>query len=121
MVATAIAGSLDRRIAALLRDAGWQVNDKRVERLWRREGLMVPSRQPKNGRLWLDDGSSVRLRPEYRDHVWSYDIVHWLTDDGMVFRMLNILDEFSRECLTIRARRKLNSADVIDALTELFI
>ncbi len=62
-----------RRIAALLRDAGWQVNDKRVERLWRREGLKVPRKQPKKGRLWLNDGSCVRLKPEYRDHVWSYD------------------------------------------------
>ena len=65
-----------RRIAALLRDAGWLVNDKRVERLWRREGLKVPMKQPKKGRLWLNDGSCVRLRPEYRDHVWSYDFVH---------------------------------------------
>ncbi|AVI58422.1 IS3 family transposase (plasmid) [Paracoccus yeei] len=110
-----------RRIAALLRDAGWQVNDKRVERLWRREGLKVPVKQPKKGRLWLNDGSCVRLRPEYRDHVWSYDFVHCRTDDGKVFRTLSILDEFSRECLTIRVRRKLNSTDVIDALTDLFI
>ena len=58
-----------RRIAALLRDAGWRVNDKRIERLWRREGLKVPTNQPKKGRLWLNDGSCVRLRPEYRDHV----------------------------------------------------
>lgn len=61
-----------RRIAALLRNAGWQVNDKRVQRLWRREGLKVPMKQPKRGRLWLNDGSCVRLRPEHRDHVWSY-------------------------------------------------
>lgn len=65
-----------RRIAALLRDAGWQVNDKRVERLWRREGLKVPAKQGKTGRLWLNDGSCIRLRPEYRNHVWSYDFVH---------------------------------------------
>ncbi|MCH8239714.1 MAG: IS3 family transposase [Proteobacteria bacterium] len=110
-----------RRIAALLRDAGWQVNDKRVERLWRREGLKVPMKQPKKGRLWLNDGSCVRLRPEYRDHVWSYDFVHHRTDDGRVFRTLNILDEHSRECLAIRVKRKLNSTDVIDVLTDLFI
>ena len=83
-----------RRIAALLRGAGWQVNDKRVERLWRREELKVPSRQPKKGRLWLNDRSCVRLRPEYRDHVWSYDFVRCRTHDGKVFRTLNILDEF---------------------------
>ncbi len=110
-----------RRIAALLRDAGWLVNDKRVERLWRREGLKVPMKQPKKGRLWLNDGSCVRLRPEYRDHVWSYDFVHHRTDDGKAFRTLNILDEHSRECLAIRVKRKLNSAEVIDALTDLFI
>ena len=110
-----------RRIAALLRDAGWQVNDKRIERLWRREGLKVPMKQPKRGRLWLNDGSCIRLRPEYRDHIWSYDFVHHRTDDGKVFRTLNILDEHSRECLAIRVNRKLNSTDVIDALTDLFI
>ncbi|UWQ35335.1 IS3 family transposase (plasmid) [Leisingera sp. M527] len=110
-----------RRIAALLRDAGWHVNDKRVERLWRREGLKVPMKQPKKGRLWLNDGSCVRLRPEYRDHVWSYDFVHCRTDDGRAFRTLNIIDEYSRECLAIRVDRKLNSGNVIDALSDLFI
>ncbi|MEL7087507.1 MAG: IS3 family transposase [Planctomycetota bacterium] len=110
-----------RRIAALLREAGWQVNDKRVERLWRREGLKVPQKQPKKGRLWLTDGSCIRLRPEHRDHVWSYDFVHCRTDDGKAFRTLNILDEFTRECLVIRVKRKLNSVEVIDALSDLFI
>ncbi|MFY0624354.1 MAG: IS3 family transposase, partial [Pelagimonas sp.] len=110
-----------RRIAALLRDTGWHVNDKRVERLWRREGLKVPMKQPKKGRLWLNDGSCVRLRPEYRDHVWSYDFVHCRTDDGKAFRTLNIIDEYSRECLAIRVDRKLNSGNVIDALSDLFI
>ena len=110
-----------RRIAALLRDAGWHVNDKRVERLWRREGLKVPMKQPKKGRLWLNDGSCVRLRPERRDHVWSYDFVHSRTDDGKAFRTLNIIDEYSRECLAIRVDRKLNSGNVIDVLSDLFI
>ena len=77
-----------RRIAALLRDAGWQVNDKRVERLWRREGLKVPEKQPKRGRLWLNDGSCIRLRAERADHVWSYDFVHHRTYDGRAFRMV---------------------------------
>ena len=110
-----------RRIAALLRDAGWHINDKRVERLWRREGLKVPQKQPKKGRLWFNDGSCVRLRAGYVNHVWSYDFVHHRTDDGRVFRTLNVLDEFSRECLAIRVERKLNSTDVIDVLTDLFI
>ena len=110
-----------RRIAALLRDSGWSVSDGRVERLWRREGLKVPQKQPKRGRLWMNNGSCVRLRPEYRNHVWSYDFVHCRTDDGKAFRTLNILDEHSRECLAIKVKRKLNSSDVIDALTDLFI
>ena len=111
-----------RRIAALLRDAGWHVNDKRVERLWRREGLKVPTKQPKKGRLWLNDGSCVRLRPEHRDHVWSYELRAIIcTDEGRAFRTLNIIDEYSRECLAIRVDRKLNAGNVIDALSDLFI
>ena len=110
-----------RRIAAMLRNAGWQLNDKRVERLWRREGLKVPMKQPKRSPLWLNDGSCIRLRPQYVDHVWSYDFVHHRTEDGRAYRTLNIIDEFSRECLAIRVKRKLNSTDVIDALTDLFI
>ena len=110
-----------RRMAALLREAGWSVSDGRIERLWRREGLKVPQKQPEKGRVWLNDGSCVRLRPEYRNHVWSYDFVHCRTDDGKVFWTLNILDEVSRECLAIKVDRKLNSTNVIDALTDLFI
>ena len=79
----------------------------------------VPMKQPKKGRLWLNDGSCVRLRPERRNHVWSYDFVHCRTDDGKVFRTLNILDEHSRECLAIKVKQKLNSGDVIDALSDL--
>ena len=110
-----------RKIAALLRDAGWLVNDKRVERIWRCEGLKVPAKQPKKGRLWLNDGSCIRLRPEHRDHVWSYDFVEDRTHDGRKFRTLNVVDEFTRECLAIRVARKLNSTDVIDVLSDLFI
>ena len=110
-----------RRVAALLRSTGWHVNDKRVERLWKREGLKVPSKQPKKGRLWLNEGSCIRLKPEYPNHVWSYDFVHHRTDDGRAFRTLNVVDEFSRESLEIRVKRKLNSTDVVDVLTDLFI
>ena len=110
-----------RRITALLRDAGWWVNKKRVERIWRREGLKVPGKQPKKGRLWLTDGSCIRLRPEYPNHVWSYDFVDDRTHDGRKFRMLNIIDEFTRECPAIRVGRKLKAADVIDVLSDLFI
>jgi transposase InsO family protein len=92
-----------------------------VERIWRREGLKVPKKQPKRGRLWLNDGSCVRLRPEHKDHVWSYDFMEERTTDGRKFRILNILDEFTRECLAVRVERRLNSQDVIDALFNLFI
>jgi transposase InsO family protein len=88
-------------ITGLLRNEGWNVNHKRVERIWRREGLKVPKKQPKRGRLWLNDGSCVRLRPEHKNHVWSYDFMTARTHDGKAFRMLNILDEYTRECLDI--------------------
>ncbi|WP_156369280.1 IS3 family transposase [Aureimonas sp. Leaf324] len=110
-----------RRITALLRNAGWLVNVKRVERIWRQEGLKVPAKQPKRGRLWLNDGSCVRLRPERPNHVWSYDFVEDRTHNGRKFRMPNVIDEFTRECLAIRIDRKLKSSDVIDALSDLFI
>ena len=110
-----------RKIAALLRNAGWVVNDKRVERIWRREGLKVPAKQPKRGRLWLAGGSCVRLRAEHPNHVWSYDFVEDRTHDGRKYRMLNIVDEFTHECLAIRSDRKLNSTAVIDLLSDLFI
>ena len=110
-----------RKIAELLRNAGWVVNDKRVERIWRREGLKVPAKQPKRGRLWLADGSCVRLRAERPNHVWSYDFVEDRTHEGRKYRMLNIVDEFSHDCLAIRIDRKLNSTAVIDVLSDLFI
>jgi transposase InsO family protein len=100
-----------RRITALLRRAGWTVNKKLVERIWRRQGQKVPAKQPKRGRLWLNDGLCIRLRPERPDHVWSYDFVAGRTHDGNAFRMLCIIDEISRESLAIRvARRQLTSS-----------
>ena len=110
-----------RRITALLNKRGWQVNHKRIERLWRREGLKVPGKQPKKGRLWLNGYSCIRLSAQYQDHVWSYDFVHHRTEEGKAFRTLNIVDEYTRECLMIKVQRKLNSTDVIDALSDLFI
>ena len=97
------------------------MNHKRVERIWRREGLKVPNKQPKRGRLWLNDGSCIRLRPEHKDHVWSYDFVTARTADGRAFRMLTIIDEYTRECLAILVGRRLTSEDVIDQLFNLFI
>ena len=110
-----------RRITAMLRQEGWLVNHKRVERIWRREGLKVPQKQPKRGRLWLNDGSCIRLRPEHKDHVWSYDFVMARTSDGRAFRMLNIMDEYTRECLAMLVRRRITSQDVIDQLFYLFV
>jgi putative transposase len=110
-----------RRVTALLRVAGWCVDHKRVERIWRQEGLKVPPRQPKRGRLWLNDGSCVRLRPERPDHVWAYDFVEDRTRDGRKFRILCVVDEFTREALAIRVARKLGATDVTDVLADLSI
>ena len=110
-----------RRITAMLWAAGWVVNIKRVERIWRREGLKVPAKQPKRGRLWLNDGSCIRLRPKYVNHVWSYDFVEDRTHNGRKYRMLNVIDEHTRECIAIRVSRRLRSVDVIDVLSDLFI
>jgi len=105
----------------MLQGESWQVNHKRVERIWRKEGLKVPQKQPKRGRLWLNDGSCIRLRPEYKDHVWSYDFVMVRTAEGIAFRILAVLDEYTRECLAILVKRHIKSRDVIDILFELFI
>ena len=110
-----------RRITMMLREEGWLVNPKRVYRLWRREGLKVPQRQPKRRRLWLNDGSCIRLRPEYRNHVWSYDFVFCRTHDGRRLRFLTLIDEFTRECLAIDVGRSLTSEDVLERLSDLFI
>ena len=110
-----------RRVTKLLHREGWRVNHKRIERLWRQEGLKVPQKQPKRRRLWFNDGSCVRLRPAYRNHVWSYDFVQARTHDGRAFRMLTIVDEFTRECLAIDVARKLTSEDVLERLSDLFI
>jgi transposase InsO family protein len=110
-----------RRVTALVRDEGFRVNHKRVERIWREEGLKVPRRQKKRGRLWLNDGSCVRLRPLHRNHVWSYDFVKDRTHDGRPLRMLTVIDESTRECLAIRVGRRLSSSDVLDCLADLMI
>jgi len=111
-----------RRITALLNnECGWKVNHKRVERIWRKEGLKVPKKQPKRSRLWFNDGSCIRLRPEYKDHVWSYDFMIDRTANGRAFKILNIIDEYTRECLAIMVARKIRNQDVIDLLFQLFI
>jgi putative transposase len=110
-----------RRVTALLRQEGWQVNHKRVERIWRREGLKVPQKQPKRARLWLHDGSCIRLRPEHKDHVWAYDFVLTRTHEGRPVRLLTIVDEYTRESLMIRVARRLNSESVLECLASLFV
>ena len=110
-----------RRITALLRTRGWSVNHKRVERIWRREGLKVPGKQPKRARLWLNDGSCIRLRPQRPNHVWAYDFVAVRTEDGRAVRLLVVIDEYSRECLAIRADRHIRAVDVIETLMELMV
>jgi len=110
-----------RRITVLLRQEGFRVNHKRVERIWRREGLKVPKKQPKRGRLWLNNGSCIRLRPEHKDHVWCYDLMVARTVEGRAFRILTIIDEYTRECLAILVDRRITSQTVIDQLFYLFI
>ncbi len=97
------------------------MNKKRVERIWRREGLKVPNKQPKRGRLWLADGSCVRLRPERRNHVWAYDFIEDRTHDGRRYRALCVLDEFTRRCLAIVVRRRFSANHVLEILAELMI
>lgn len=110
-----------RRVTALLRNQGWIVNHKRVERIWRQEGLKVPLKQPKRGRLWLNDGSIVRLRPEFPKHVWSYDFMQDRTHNGVPYRILNVIDEYTRECLAVKVARRLTHKDVLVVLTDLFL
>jgi putative transposase len=110
-----------RRITALLRTEGWIVNHKRVERIWREEGLKVPKKQPKKGRLYLNDGSCIRLRPLYKNHVWSYDFIHDRLHSGKKIRMLTVKDEYTRKCLAIRVGFSLKSEDVLDVLSTLFL
>ena len=110
-----------RRVTDMLRIEGWGVKHKRVERIWRQEGLKVPERQPKRGRLWLNDGSCIRLRPLYRGHVWSYDFVASRTHDGRALKLLTVLDEHTRECLAIVVARKIRSHDVLEVLADLFV
>jgi transposase InsO family protein len=109
-----------RMVTGMLRAEGWRVNHKRVERIWRQEGLKVPRRQPKRARVWHNDGSCIRLKPLYRHHVWSYDFVADRTHDGRPLRMLTVIDEYSRECLAIVVARRLTADDVLETLTKLF-
>ncbi len=108
-----------RRVHALLREEGWQVSHSRVMRIWRREGLRVPQKQPKRGRLWLADGSCIRLRPERRNHVWSWDFVFDRTHEGRQVKLMVVIDEYTRECLAVHAARRIRSKEAIEVFAEL--
>jgi putative transposase len=110
-----------RRITALLQAAGWAVGTDRVQRIWRREGLKVPHKQKPKGRLWLNDGSCIRLRPERRNHVWSYDFVEAQTHDGRKLRLMTLIDEFTRECLAIRVARRINGLGVLETMAKVMM
>ncbi|MCH8267996.1 MAG: IS3 family transposase [Acidobacteria bacterium] len=110
-----------RRITALLRRAGWQVGKDRVQRIWRREGLKVPQKQRPRRRLWLNDGSCIRLRPERRNHVWSYDFVSDRTEDGRRLRILTLIDEYTRECLALPVERRMGSRQVMETLADVML
>lgn len=110
-----------RQVTNILNQEGFEVGKDRVYRIWREEGLKVPQKAPKRGRLWLADGSSIRMRPEHRNHVWSYDFVADRTHDGRPYKILNIIDEYSRECLASFVSRRIRSQDVILVLSELFL
>lgn len=110
-----------KRVTEMLKSEGFRVNKKRIELIWRQEGLKVPSKQPKRSRLWLCDGSTIRHRPEFKNHVWTYDFVSDQTHDGRKFKVLNILDEHSRELLISYTARTIRSQDVIFILADLFL
>jgi len=105
-------------VTAVLNESGIGVGKDRVQRIWRREGLKVPQKQPKRGRLWLNDGSCIRLRPEQRNHVWSFDFVECQTHDGRRLRLMTLIDEFTRKCLAISVARRINAIGVIETLAD---
>lgn len=110
-----------RKVTGLLNEDGFDVGHDRVYRIWRSEGLQVPQKQPKRGRLWFNDGSCIRLRPEYPNHVWSYDFVADRTRDGRPIRILNIIDEYTKECICAHVARRITSREIIFILADLFI
>ena len=110
-----------RRVTALLWQEGWTISQSRVERIWKQEGLKVPQKQPKRGRLWLNDGSCVRLRPLHKNHVWSWDFVMDRTDDGRVIKILTLIDEYTKEALAVYPARRIRANDVIDLFADVMV
>ena len=101
-----------RMIAGLMRNAGWNASAEKVKRIWRQEGLKVPEKQAPRGRLWFHDGSCIRLKPEHKNHVWSYDFVQIKDARGGKIRLLTLIDEYSRQCLGIYCARKIGANQV---------
>ena len=110
-----------RRVTALLWQEGWKISPSRVERIWKQEGLKVPQKQPKRGRLWLHDGSCVRLRATHKNHVWSWDVVMDRTDDGRVIKILTLIDEYTKEALAVYPARRIRANDVIDIFADVMV
>ena len=110
-----------RQVTGLLWAEGWDISRSRVERIWKQEGLRVPQKQPKRGRLWLADGSCLRLRPQHKNHVWSWDFVMDRTHDGRVLKILTLIDEYTKEALAIHVARRIRASDVIDILADVMV
>jgi putative transposase len=110
-----------RKITVLLRAEGWEVNHKKVERLWREEGLQQPQRHKKHKRLYHKNSSIIRLRPKYQNHIWSIDFVYDKLSDGRRYQMLTVLDEYTREALCVAVRSRMGNAEVLEALYPLFL
>ena len=110
-----------RQVTGLLWAEGWDISRSRVERIWKQEGLRVPQKQPKRGRLWLADGSCIRLRPQRRNHVWSWDFVMDRTHDGRVLKILTLIDEYTKEALAVHVARRIRASDVIDILADVMV
>ncbi len=111
-----------RRVWALLRREGWEVNKKRVLRLWREQGLKVPKKQHKSRRMLGSGENGVsRRRAEYPGHVWSYDFAMDSTEDGRRLKVMPVVDEYTRECLSLEGQRSIKACGVIDTLRRLFI
>ncbi len=109
-----------RRVWALLRREGFEINKKRVHRLWREAGLKVPTKQRKRRRLGASENGCTRRRAEHKDHVWSYDFVMDRTEDGRRLKMMPVVDEHSRECLSIEVERSITAKEVVKTLATLF-
>lgn len=110
-----------RQVTGLLWAEGWDISRSRVERIWKQEGLRVPQKQPKRGRLWLADGSCIRLRPTHRNHVWSWDFVMDRTNDGRPIKILTLIDEYTKEALAVYPARRIRASDVIDIFADVMV